>query len=410
MIKINNKSFLLSIILILFMTGSIFATSSNIQSHPISQIDEFNLTGLNITLNTNYTLYTGNLSIMDKITFRLGEWIDNLVDGWLTITGNLNVTGNITADYFLGNGSQLTGITGGNSSWNQTFADTLYIGTGYNPFNQSLNTTDGVTFKKITIGTTDVNQIIQFYDSGSTEQLYWDTSNNWFEFTDGLTVNGNLEVDAGGTLNVEGVIVGSSTIHSFSNMYSEGYLYTTRAGGDLWLGNITQANALFQANTDGTVNATNITANYFIGDGSKLTGITGDNSSWNQTYATTLYIGSGDEGNLNVNSSNFWDIYNVPTDLNNLLTLHWDNITSKSTYLSNFTDDILWTTVFNATGDTRWLTSFTETDPLWASNETNVAFKNEANVFTADQSLTNQNISAINCIIFDSGGKICSGV
>jgi len=52
----------------------------------------------------------------------------------------------------------------------------------------------------------------------------------------------------------------------------------------------------------------------------------------------------------------------------------------------------------------------TETDPLWSGNETNVAFKNEANVFTAGQNLTGQNITAIDCIIFDSGGKICSGV
>ena len=32
------------------------------------------------------------------ITFAFGEIIDNLVDGWITITGSLNVTGNITAE------------------------------------------------------------------------------------------------------------------------------------------------------------------------------------------------------------------------------------------------------------------------------------------------------------------------
>lgn len=40
----------------------------------------------------------GNFSLADKITFAFGEIIDNLVDGWLRITGNLNVTGTITAD------------------------------------------------------------------------------------------------------------------------------------------------------------------------------------------------------------------------------------------------------------------------------------------------------------------------
>ena len=40
---------------------------------------------------------TGNLTIGSKITFILGEVIDNLLGGWLKITGNLNVTGNISS-------------------------------------------------------------------------------------------------------------------------------------------------------------------------------------------------------------------------------------------------------------------------------------------------------------------------
>ena len=38
--------------------------------------------------------FTGNLTIGSKLTFKLSETIDNLIDGWLRITGNLNVTGN----------------------------------------------------------------------------------------------------------------------------------------------------------------------------------------------------------------------------------------------------------------------------------------------------------------------------
>jgi len=40
---------------------------------------------------------TGNLTLWDKITFGLGEIIDNLVDGWITITGGLEVTGAINS-------------------------------------------------------------------------------------------------------------------------------------------------------------------------------------------------------------------------------------------------------------------------------------------------------------------------
>lgn len=39
---------------------------------------------------------------------------------------NFSVLGNITANYFFGDGSQLTNIAGSNLSWNQTLADTLY--------------------------------------------------------------------------------------------------------------------------------------------------------------------------------------------------------------------------------------------------------------------------------------------
>lgn len=47
-----------------------------------------------------------NLTIMDKITFRLGEIIDNLVEGWIRITGNLNVTGNLTVSgNYINNGT-----------------------------------------------------------------------------------------------------------------------------------------------------------------------------------------------------------------------------------------------------------------------------------------------------------------
>jgi len=58
-----------------------------------------------------------NVTIGDKITFAFGQIIDNLVDGWLRITGNLEVTGNVTAPQInsvlyvqAGNGSDLENV------------------------------------------------------------------------------------------------------------------------------------------------------------------------------------------------------------------------------------------------------------------------------------------------------------
>ncbi len=58
-------------------------------------------TGL-ITINNldvlNNISIEGNITMGQKITFAFGEIIDNIVDGWIRITGNLNVTGNLTVD------------------------------------------------------------------------------------------------------------------------------------------------------------------------------------------------------------------------------------------------------------------------------------------------------------------------
>jgi len=40
----------------------------------------------------------GDITLGQKITFAFGEIIDNIIDGWIKITGNLNVTGNVTAE------------------------------------------------------------------------------------------------------------------------------------------------------------------------------------------------------------------------------------------------------------------------------------------------------------------------
>ncbi len=57
-----------------------------------------------IYANENFQA-TGNLTLGQKITFTLGEIIDNIVDGWIRITGNLNVTGNATFNERVGIGT-----------------------------------------------------------------------------------------------------------------------------------------------------------------------------------------------------------------------------------------------------------------------------------------------------------------
>jgi len=82
-----------------------------------------------------------------------------------------------------------------------------------------------------------------------------------------------------------------------------------------------------------------------------------------------------DISNANVNSSNYWDNYDTPAGF-------------------------LWISGFNATGDTRWLTSYTETDPLWAGNTSSVARIGDC---SDGQVVMNTTTSGVECVTAGGG-------
>ena len=67
--------------------------------------------------------------------------ITTITDDSASLTGNITTTGNVTSNYFIGDGSLLTGITGDNSSWNESYADTLYADISVTGGNSSWNQT-----------------------------------------------------------------------------------------------------------------------------------------------------------------------------------------------------------------------------------------------------------------------------
>lgn len=85
-----------------------FATPSDGDTAHISTADQIydwvdtnylNLSGTNANQDLNispYSFEVANLTLGQKLTFALGEILDNIVDGWIRITGSLNVTGNVT--------------------------------------------------------------------------------------------------------------------------------------------------------------------------------------------------------------------------------------------------------------------------------------------------------------------------
>jgi len=79
-------------------------------------------------------------------------------------------------------------------------------------------------------------------------------------------------------------------------------------------------------------------------------------------------------------------------------------------------------TLYSTKAEPLWSANYTAYNTSWSSTynatyhakvsfpgwDANLAWINETNIFTANQNMTAKNISTIDCIIFDSGGEICS--
>ena len=82
-------------------------------SAPSSTASLWTQDGDNIYYNTGDVNTTGNISVGQKITFAFGEVIDNVIDGWLNITGSLFVGGKINAtDFCINGGTCLSSLSG----------------------------------------------------------------------------------------------------------------------------------------------------------------------------------------------------------------------------------------------------------------------------------------------------------
>jgi hypothetical protein len=188
-----------------------------------------------------------------------------------TVTGNLSATGNITGNYILGNGSQLTGLpaTYGNAN---VVANLAALGT--NPVSTTGNVTAG-------------------YFIGNGSALSSLVGSN----VTGTVANATYATSAGSA-----TTAGTVTTAAQGNITSVGTLTSLSTTG-----NITSGNLL----TAGLITATgNITGNYFIGNGSQLTGISAGANTGNVTFNDVNIIGTG---NLNLQpsagSSEYLNVY-----------------------------------------------------------------------------------------------------
>ncbi len=87
----------------------------------------------------------GNLTLGDKITFRLEEVIDNIVDSWIQVTGNLNVTENLVVNKNVNITGNLSVLGNVNVS-GEIRANNLTVG-GNAEFEKNVNITNNLTIQ-----------------------------------------------------------------------------------------------------------------------------------------------------------------------------------------------------------------------------------------------------------------------
>ena len=232
------------------------------------------------------------------------------------MTGNLNITGNITAEYFKGDGSLLTGISSSdNESWNETLANTLYAPINYGDnWNETYANTlyYGINNPSSYYNSTDFS--IDDYYLNSNPSDYWNDTYATFNktYADGLYA-----------------AIGTEDNSSWNQSLAD-TLYAPVNYGDDW--NETYADTLYYgiANPSGFYNSSDfsITDYYLNSNPSEFY-----NSS---DFAITDYYTSAEIESFNYyNSSDFaiTDYY-----LNSNPSIYWND--TYATFNKTYADDL----------------------------------------------------------------------
>jgi hypothetical protein len=207
------------------LTGGVVNATGNVTANNFSAGNSLFLASTVEVRNYNNRLYSTDAEFNTLLVGTTISALGNITGGNILTTGQMSATGNVTGNYFVGNGSQLTGLAA--SYGNANVSNFLANGFGSN----TIVTTGNITANNMSVG----NNITL----GGTVTIR--NFNNRF-YTGDTQVDANLTVTGGANT----VTITGST------------------------GNIT---------TPGIVSAVgNVTGNYFIGNGSQLTGIAGGGS------------------------------------------------------------------------------------------------------------------------------------
>ena len=237
------------------------------------------VSGANI-IASGYATIVGTVTGGNLLTSGNVSAIGNATAGNILTIGLVSATGNVTGNYFIGNGSQLTGIIASGGAAITNGNSNVAVGANAN----------------VTVGVSGVSNVIVFaptgeYVTGEISATGNIAGNYIFgngAFLTGITSGGGGGASiANGTSNVNistsngNVTVGVSGVGNVAvftptglsvtgNVYGNTFISNGSGGGISAPGNVIGGNIL----TGGYVSATgNVLGNYFIGNGSQLVGV-----------------------------------------------------------------------------------------------------------------------------------------
>ena len=305
---------------------TVYANSATLQTLSVSGnltvsgniINTGNIVTDTLTIQLANTTTTANAANGAGITVGASDNIATILynsasNVWTTNIG-LSATGNITAPYFIGNGSQLTGIT---SSYGNSNVTTLLGNLGSNVISGTGNitTTANISGGNILGNGRQLTGIVSSYGNANVVTLLSGFGSNT------IATTGN--VSAGNVL-TSAEVIASGVIQSGTGLSTGGYLsvngttdlHDTNVIGTLSVNVIKSDDSTVVKIEDGveidgdTLVNGNVTADYFVGNGSQLTGISAGANTGNVTFNDVNIIGTG---NLNLQpsagSSEYLNIY-----------------------------------------------------------------------------------------------------
>jgi len=325
----------------------------------------------NGTSNVNIATIDGNITMAVGGTANVAIITTTGVNiaGYVNLgSGNLITTGNASASYFLGNGSQLTGIVSSYGNANVAIYLPTYTGdisggnltlTGNLLVSGTLTTVNSTTTRVVdpiieqgggangaalsSNDGKDRGTLLHYYSGSSAVDAFmgWDNSNAEFAFGSNVTVASEVvtfytfgNIRAGNAV-FSNTITANYFIGSGANLTSiAGANVTGQVGNALLSGtvytnaqpNITSVGVLTSLSVTGNISSGNanlgnlVTANFFSGNGSLLTGITGSYSNTNVSAYLSTYTGNLSASNVSFTGAN--------VSLGSVSNLHIDGGTS----------------------------------------------------------------------------------